>query len=149
MFDDFNELYQQAILDRSAHPVHGRRLADFDATARGDNPMCGDRIQVWVRRDAAGRVAETGFEARGCKLSVASADLMADVVTGADAQEVHALFEGFEHLIKNRDCDCGEKLEMLRPLGGVREFPSRIRCTTLPWSALIAALEGREEAGRE
>ncbi len=82
MFDDLRDLYQETILERSRHPRHGKRPASFDATARGNNPMCGDRCQVFVRSADDGRIEEVGFEARGCAISLASADLMADAVAG-------------------------------------------------------------------
>ena len=92
-FDDVRDLYQEVILDHGRRPRYGRRLAAFDATAKGDNPMCGDRVQVFVRYDTDGRVLETGFEARGCAISIASADLMSEVVRGKSRNEVRTMFE--------------------------------------------------------
>ena len=71
-FDDLRDLYQEVILDHGRRPRHARRLEDFDATAKGDNPMCGDRIEVWVKYAPDGTIADTGFDARGCAISVAS-----------------------------------------------------------------------------
>ena len=79
-FDDLRDLYQEVILDHGRRPRHARRLESFDATAKGDNPMCGDRIEVWVKYAPDGTIADTGFQARGCAISVASADLMAETV---------------------------------------------------------------------
>ena len=81
--DDFADLYQEVILDHGRNPRHGKRLAAFDVTAKGDNPMCGDRVQVWVKldNDAIGAI---GFEARGCAISIASADLMVEAVAPDD-----------------------------------------------------------------
>ncbi len=79
-FDDLRDLYQEVILDHGRHPRHARRLEAFDATAKGDNPMCGDRMEVLVKYAPDGTIADTGFEARGCAISVASADLMAETV---------------------------------------------------------------------
>jgi nitrogen fixation NifU-like protein len=154
MFDDLRDLYQEVILDHGRRPRHARRLEAFDVTAKGDNPMCGDRVQVWVRRDADGRIAETGFEARGCAISVASADLMAEVVSGRSDEDVRALAEKFRELARTGTTDAqtdaqDEALERLRPLAGVHEFPSRVKCATLPWHALLAALQGRSEASSE
>jgi nitrogen fixation NifU-like protein len=80
-FDDLRNLYQKAILDHGRNPRNGMRLKDFDATAKGDNPMCGDRVQVWIKLKAD-TVCNVGFEARGCAISIASADLMAATVQG-------------------------------------------------------------------
>ncbi len=148
MFDDLRDLYQETILERSRHPRHGKRPAAFDATARGNNPMCGDRCQVFVRRDSDGRIAEIGFEARGCAISLASADLMADAVAGLDAEQAHALSRQFQALARTGEGD-GEQLDPLLPLAGVHEYPSRVKCATLPWHALIAALDGDKEASSE
>jgi nitrogen fixation NifU-like protein len=149
MFDDLRDLYQEVILDHGRKPRHGRRLAAFDASAKGDNPMCGDRVEVFVKLDAAGRVAQTGFEARGCAISVASADLMADAVNGLTAPEVGTLSEQFIEMARTGEAREGDALTALRPLAGVHEFPSRVKCATLPWHALRAALDRTQEANSE
>jgi nitrogen fixation NifU-like protein len=149
MFDELRDLYQELILDHGRHPRHGRRLAAFDVTARGDNPMCGDRVQVWVRYGDANTIEATGFEARGCAISVASADLMAESVAGMAAPEVRTVFDAFRTLVTTGDCPACAALEALRPLAGVHEYPSRVKCATLPWHALMAALDGTREASSE
>ena len=148
MFDDLRDLYQETILDRGRHPRHGVRPAAFDATAKGDNPMCGDRCQVFVRRDDGGRIADIGFEARGCAISIASADLMADAVCGLDSGAARALAGKFAELARTGQADAAE-LETLRPLAGVHDYPSRVKCATLPWYALVAALDGDKEGSSE
>ncbi len=150
MFEDLRDLYQEVILDHGRRPRHGARLAAFDATAKGDNPMCGDRVQVFVRRDGAGRIAEVGFEARGCAISIASADLMAETVAGLSAGEAQALAARFRDMARSGE-GAGDDaaIERLRPLAGVHEFPSRVKCATLPWHALLAALDGKGEASSE
>ena len=143
-FDELRDLYQRAILERGRAPRHGRRLDAFDATASGDNPMCGDRCAVFVRRDA-GRVAEVGFEARGCAISVASADLMAEAVVGLSRAEANTRAEGLRRMVRvGHSIDAA--LAPLKPLSGVHEFPSRIKCAMLPWDALLAALAEGEPA---
>ncbi|WP_428487960.1 Fe-S cluster assembly sulfur transfer protein SufU [Rhodopila sp.] len=151
--DDFADLYQEVILDHGRRPRHAQRLAAFDATAKGDNPMCGDRVQVWVAFDAD-TVKQVGFEARGCAISVASADLMAETVQGRGKTDTKTLFAAFRDMARTGTCpDCGpalaEPLERLAPLSGVHEYPSRVKCATLPWHALIAALDGTKEASSE
>jgi nitrogen fixation NifU-like protein len=148
MFDDLRDLYQEVILDHGRHPRHGRRLAAFDATAKGDNPMCGDRVQVFVRRDADGRVAEAGFEARGCAISIASADLMAEVVAGLAPADIRDMARRFIAMARTGEGD-DDAMERLRPLAGVHEYPSRVKCATLPWHALLAAISGQAEATSE
>ena len=153
-FDDLRDLYQDVILDHGRRPRHGTRLADFDATAKGDNPMCGDRVQVWVKFSPSGSIAATGFEARGCAISVASADLMAETVRGRSPADAKALFAAFRNMVRTGECAAcaaalAEPLERLKPLSGVHEYPSRVKCATLPWHALNAALEGAQEASSE
>lgn len=152
-FDDLRDLYQEVILDRGRRPRHAKRLDDFDATARGDNPMCGDRVQIWVKT-IADKIDRVGFEARGCAISIASADLMAETVQGKSKADTEALFEGFRTMARTGSCpDCknelAEPLELLAPLSGVHEYPSRVKCATLAWHALIAALDGSKEASSE
>jgi nitrogen fixation protein NifU and related proteins len=152
--DDFRELYQEVILDHGRKPRYGKRLAAYDVTAKGDNPMCGDRIEVFVKLADDGTIAETGFEARGCAISVASADLMAETVQGRGKADTRALFETFRDLVRTGTCpehDAGldESLERLAPLSGVHEYPSRVKCATLAWHALVSALEGKKEASSE
>jgi nitrogen fixation NifU-like protein len=141
MFDEVRDLYQQVIMEHGRSPRHMRRLEPFDGAAKGDNPMCGDRVEVRVRL-AGGRITETGFEARGCAISIASADLMAETVAGRSPDEVRALSGQFRDMVRTGSCpDCTAELEALRPLSGVHEYPSRLKCATLPWDALLNALE--------
>jgi nitrogen fixation protein NifU and related proteins len=145
MFDEVRDLYQQVILDHGRNPKHMHRLEPFDRAAKGDNPMCGDRVEVRVRL-ADGRVAQAGFEARGCAISIASADLMAEAVAGQTPDEIRALSTRFRDMVRTGDCpDCKGYLLTLRPLSGVHEYPSRLKCATLPWDALLSALENDHE----
>jgi nitrogen fixation NifU-like protein len=152
-FDDLRDLYQEVILDHGRKPRYATRLDAFDATAKGDNPMCGDRVQVWVKL-GADTIDRVGFEARGCAISVASADLMAETVQGRDKADTKALFEAFRTMARTGTCpECAaqlaEPMERLAPLSGVHEYPSRVKCATLPWHALVAALDGSKEASSE
>jgi len=152
-FDDLRDLYQEVILDHGRKPRHALRLDTFDATAKGDNPMCGDRVQVWVKF-AAESIDQIGFEARGCAISVASADLMAETAQGRGKADTRALFEAFRDMARTGVCshcppELAEPLDRLAPLSGVHEYPSRVKCATLPWHALIAALDGTKEASSE
>ena len=99
-FSDLRDLYQEVILDQGRHPRHAKRPAEFDAAAKGDNPMCGDRVQVFVKYGPDKSIAETGFEARGCAISIASADLMAETVAGRSESDVRALFTAFRELAR-------------------------------------------------
>ena len=148
MFDDLRDLYSEAILAHGKSPRHASAPAGFDGSARGDNPMCGDRITVFVRRGAGGLDA-AGFEARGCELVKASADMMCDAVPGRAAVEIAGIVSEVEAMARSgqmpewasRGCAHCDALDALRPLSAVHEFPSRIRCVTLPWTTLAAALQ--------
>ncbi|HBK07514.1 MAG TPA: SUF system NifU family Fe-S cluster assembly protein [Acetobacteraceae bacterium] len=152
-FDDLRDLYQEVILDHGRRPRHAVRLEDFDTTAKGDNPMCGDRVQVWVKFDSD-TIGRVGFEARGCAISIASADLMAETVQHRTKADTRKLFESFREMARTGTCPAcdaalDEPIERLKPLAGVHEYPSRVKCATLPWHALIAALNGAKEASSE
>ena len=149
MFDDVRDLYSAEIRAHGRSPAHAQRPAAFDASAKGDNPMCGDRVQVFVRRDD-GRVAEAGFEARGCEITVASADLMCEAVRGQPVDGIRALSEQVAAMARTGRCEeCEEALRRLQPLSAVHEYPSRVKCVTLPWHALLAALHGEKDATSE
>nr|WP_198369096.1 SUF system NifU family Fe-S cluster assembly protein [Roseomonas rosulenta] len=154
MFDDLRDLYQEVILDHGRKPRNFRRLEDATATARGDNPMCGDRIELFLRTTPDHRIEDAAFQGRGCAISTASASLMTEVVKGKTAEEARALGAAFRELAMTGTCpDCGaalaEDMERLAPLSGVHEFPSRVKCATLAWHALNAALDGTKEASSE
>ncbi len=148
-FDDVRDLYNATIMERGRRPQHMRRLEAFDATAKGDNPMCGDRVQVWVKLDG-GAIAATGFEARGCEISKAAADLMVEAVAGRTADETRQIFAAFHTLARTGACaDCAAALAPMAPLAAVHEYPSRVKCATLPWHALLAALDGKSSSTSE
>lgn len=149
-FTDLRELYQGVILDRSRNPRHMHALDPCDARASGDNPMCGDEVDVRLRLSSDLTITDAAFEARGCAISMASADLMSEVVRGRSAHEVRDLAEKFETLVRTGDTQVQDAaLEKLRPLSGVSEYRSRVKCATLPWHALIAALDGARAGVKE
>ncbi|RKK02562.1 SUF system NifU family Fe-S cluster assembly protein [Pseudoroseomonas wenyumeiae] len=151
MFDDLRDLYQEVILDHGRKPRNFRRLEDANRYARGDNPMCGDRMELWVKLDDGGRIADTGFQGRGCAISMASASLMTETVRGKTAAEAHELGEKFRALAMTGTCpECeaslADDMERLQVLGGVSEYPSRVKCATLAWHTLNNALDNKQEA---
>ena len=150
MFDDLRDLYQEVILDHGRKPRNFRRLEDADRAARGDNPMCGDRLELFLKLAPDGSIADAAFQGRGCAISTASASLMTETVKGKTAAQAHALSDRFRELAMTGTCpDCGadlsEEMERLQPLSGVHEFPSRVKCATLAWHTLRTALEGRQD----
>ena len=149
-FDDVRDLYQNIILDRGRNPHHMHRMEPFDACAAGENPMCGDQVEVRVRFGPGSVVSEAAFEARGCAISMASADLMAEVVRGRDADAIRSLAADFGALARNgASASADPAMATLQPLSGVSEYRSRVKCATLPWSALIAALDGAKETSHD
>jgi nitrogen fixation NifU-like protein len=145
-FDDVRDLYQEVILDRGRNPRHMHRMEVFDGKGAGDNPMCGDQVEVRVLFAADGAVADAAFEARGCAISLASADLMAEAVRGLDSARIRVLATSFNMLARTGKLpEEAPELRTLQVLAGVSEYPSRVKCATLPWSALIAALDARRE----
>jgi nitrogen fixation NifU-like protein len=149
-FTDVSDLYQDVILRHARQPGHMLRPLEFDASASGDNPMCGDRCHVFVRYAPDGSAGEIGFEARGCAISMASADLMAETATGRAPNAIRALAADFMALVRTGATDRDDlAMEQLKPLSGVSGYPSRIKCATLPWAALLAALDGATEATSE
>ncbi len=149
-FDDVRDLYQTIILDRGRNPQHMHRMEPYDACAAGENPLCGDQVEVRVRFAAGTTIAEAAFEARGCAISMASADLMAEVVQGRDAEAVRSLAADFGALARSgTTASTDPAMAALQPLSGVSEYRSRVKCATLPWSALIAALDGAKETSHD
>ena len=111
--------------------------------------MCGDRVTVWLKYAPDGSIAETGFDARGCEISKASADLMVEAVQGQAPADTRAMFERFRQMAQSGECPSCAAFEPLKPLAAVHAYPSRIKCATLPWHALLAALEGANNATSE
>ncbi|OYV51339.1 MAG: SUF system NifU family Fe-S cluster assembly protein [Acidocella sp. 20-58-15] len=130
------ELYQTLIMDRTKNPRHAGKPAKFDLEGHGDNPMCGDRIHVYVADDGM----RVNHESRGCAIMIASAELMADAVAGLTPDEISERRKAFEAMVNSGTPN--PVLGDLNALSGVSEYRSRIRCATLPWSALSEALEG-------
>jgi nitrogen fixation NifU-like protein len=142
---ELRDLYQELILDHSRNPHHFRRPERANREAEGYNPLCGDQYTVALELDGE-RVRDAGFEGLGCAISKASASLMTSAVIGKSRAEVEKLFNEFHGLLTS-DAPADERaLGKLAAFAGVREFPVRVKCATLPWHTLLAALAGRKEA---
>lgn len=141
---ELRDLYQDVILDHSKHPRNFGRLDPPAREARGNNPLCGDRVTVYLTLDGE-RVADIRFEAKGCAISVASASMMTELIKGRTLEEVRALFARFHEAVTAKaapDAAALEALDGLAALTGVREFPTRVKCATLAWHAMTSALDG-------
>jgi nitrogen fixation NifU-like protein len=142
---DLRDLYQEVILDHSKHPRNFGKLTGANRQARGNNPLCGDRITLALKLEDD-RIADAKFEAKGCAISVAAASMMTELIKGKTADEARRLFKQFHGLVTGTSADGGgEEMDRLAALSGVRDFPSRIKCATLPWHALTAALDGKQD----
>ncbi|HEY2446120.1 MAG TPA: SUF system NifU family Fe-S cluster assembly protein [Rhizomicrobium sp.] len=143
MDESLRELYQEVILDHSRHPRHFGPLEDATHRGEGYNPLCGDRVKVYLHVDRDGRIEDVSFEGRGCAISQASASLMTDLVKGRSVEESRELMNGFLHLVKGENADglAGEDREHLDVMAGVSAYPMRIKCATLAWHTMRSALE--------
>jgi nitrogen fixation protein NifU and related proteins len=137
---ELRDLYRDVILDHNRHPRNTGRLEHPDAQAEGHNPLCGDRLTLDVRL-AGDRIDDVRFEARGCAISRASASLMSEAVKGKDRASVRRLFESVHALLTDPNATPATDLGKLAALSGVREFPARVKCASLCWHTLNAALE--------
>jgi nitrogen fixation NifU-like protein len=143
-FGDLGDLYQELILDHCRHPRNFRAMPDATRSVEGDNPLCGDRLRLYVRLDGE-RIADISFQGSGCAISVASASLLTERLNGATVAEANALFRTVHRLLTTLDSEVDEAaLGELAALAGVRQYPMRVKCATLSWHALKAALH--EEA---
>ncbi len=139
---DLRDLYQEVILDHSKTPRQFRAMDDADRTAEGYNPLCGDKITVYLRTDGE-RVEEVTFQGSGCAISTASASMMAQALAGRSVEEVQKISRTFQDLVTGKlDIDAAsERLGKLAIFAGVSRFPVRVKCATLCWHTLRAALQ--------
>jgi len=138
---DLRDLYQEVILDHNRAPRNFGPLPSANRKAEGHNPLCGDRVSVFVQVEN-GRIADIAFQGAGCAISTASASLMTEALKGKSVAEARSLFHGFHDLLTaNGDADGLGKLAVF---AGVREYPIRIKCATLAWHAVQAALDQQD-----
>lgn len=143
MSSDLRDLYQEIIVDHSKRPRNFRAL-EHGRSVEGFNPLCGDRITVYL--DVANdKVDDVAFQGNGCAISTASASVMTESVKGKSTAEVHALFAKFHRLITQGEGADDPELGKLAVFAGVSEFPSRVKCATLPWHTLEAVVKGDVE----
>ena len=143
---ELSDLYQEVILDHNRRPRNFGTLAEATRIANGHNPLCGDRLKLYLRLEGE-RIADISFEGSGCAISKASASLMTDAVKGGSIVDALALFDRFRQVVTTPvDQPIDEaSVGKLAVLAGVREFPARVKCASLAWHTLKAALEGEDE----
>ncbi|WP_193370504.1 Fe-S cluster assembly sulfur transfer protein SufU [Pelagibius marinus] len=156
MDDLLRDLYQEVILDHGKHPRNLRHPEGANRQARGYNPLCGDQVTIYLVEDEDGRIADVAFEGKGCAISMASASMMTEVLRGKTEAEARRLFDDFHRLctedgftLDQAYAEDREALERLQVLSGVRAFPVRVKCATLAWHAMTAALDGEGQATTE
>ncbi len=156
--DDLRSLYQDIILDHGKHPRNQRQVERATCKAQGNNPMCGDKVSVSARVSDAGVIEDLAFEGRGCAISIASASMMTSALQGQSLTSARKLFAAVQGLCTGktepaaakRDVpELGDAVDQLAALSGVRQFPTRVKCATLPWHALMSCLDGGGTATTE
>jgi nitrogen fixation NifU-like protein len=145
---DLKDLYQEVILDHNKRPRNFRALEQPSHKAEGYNPLCGDRLNLFVKVEG-NLITDVGFEGSGCAISKASASLMTDAIKGRTVEEARALFERFHRMVTTPPDMGVEDMGKLSVLSGVREFPVRVKCASLAWHTLKAALEREAIASTE
>ncbi len=143
--NELRDLYQELILDHNRSPRNCRPMEDANHHAEGYNPLCGDRVTVYLHTEGD-VIEDVSFQGSGCAISTASASLLTESLRGKTREEALKLFDRFQGLVTgNADGDLGSSLGKLTVFSGVCEFPARVKCATLVWHTLRAALEEREE----
>ncbi len=147
---EINELYQEVILDHNKNPRNFREIADANRKADGNNPLCGDELKVFLELEDE-KVKDVSFVGSGCAISKASASMMTQMVKGKTLTEAETLFDEFHRMVLGELDEEAEKnsLGKLKIFAGVREFPARVKCASLSWHTMHAALHGEAEVSTE
>ena len=147
---ELNDLYQEVILDHNKNPRNFREIENADKSADGNNPLCGDALRVYLTMEDD-RVKDVAFKGSGCAISKASASMMTQAVKGKTKAEADVMFAEFRQMVMGEmDTEQEENsLGKLKIFAGVREFPARVKCASLSWHTVHAALAGEETASTE
>ena len=147
---DLKQLYQDIILEHGKSPRNLGKCEGYSHEAKGYNPLCGDKVHVYLKLDNAKKVESLTFEGDGCAISLASASIMTELVKGKSFEEAKEIMDAFLNMIKNTSeiqtnhLDEDEKIKLMS-LSGVKKFPMRVKCATLSWHTLNSAIKGKEE----
>ena len=147
---NLKELYQEIILDHGKNPRNLRRTENFNKDAKGHNPLCGDKVHVYLKLNENKKVEDISFEGQGCAISMASASIMTDLVKGKEEFEVKEIVNDFLEMIKEKDQLNSNILNeddrtKLMCLSGVKQYPMRVKCATLSWHTLTTAIDKSQE----
>ena len=147
---NLRELYQEIILDHGKNPRNLRRTENFNKDAKGHNPLCGDKVHVYLKLNENKKVEDVSFEGQGCAISMASASIMTDLVKGKEEYEVKEIVNDFLDMIKEKDqlnsniLNEDDKTKLMC-LSGVKQYPMRVKCATLSWHTLTSAIDKSQE----
>ena len=147
---NLKELYQEIILDHGKNPRNLRKTENFNKDAKGHNPLCGDKVHVYLKLNENKKVEDISFEGQGCAISMASASIMTDLVKGKEEHEVKEIVNDFLDMIKEKDHLNNNILheddkKKLMCLSGVKQYPMRVKCATLSWHTLTSAINNTQE----
>lgn len=143
---NLKELYQEIILDHGKNPRNLRKAENFNKDAKGHNPLCGDKVHIFLKLNENKKVEDISFEGQGCAISMASASIMTDLLKGKEEKEVKEIVEDFLGMIKEKDeiktklLKDDEKTKLMC-LSGVKQYPMRVKCATLSWHTLTSAID--------
>ena len=140
------DLYQEILLEHNSRPRNFRKLEDADRTADGYNPLCGDKVELFIKLEDD-VISDVGFQGHGCAISRASASMLTQSVKGRSVEKAHEIFEAFHNMLVDPSAEVDyDLLDDLESLSGVSDYPTRIKCAVLAWHTLRAALDGQSEA---
>ena len=146
MFDDLRDLYQEVIFDHNRNPRNFRIIENADRQVDGFNPLCGDKLTLFLNIQDD-KISDASFQGSGCAISTASVSLMTEIVKGKTEAEANTLFKQFHAMTTGKEQDVDlEAIGKLAVLAGVREYPARVKCATLAWHTLDAALKNKENS---
>ena len=147
---DLKDLYQEIILDHGKNPRNLGKFDNYNKDAKGNNPLCGDNVHIYLRLNENKKVEDIAFEGHGCAISMASASIMTDMVRGKEEKEVKEIVTDFLGMIKEKDSletnilKDDEKTKLMS-LSGVKQYPMRVKCATLSWHTLTSALDNSDQ----
>ena len=147
---NLKELYQELILDHGKNPRNLKKTENFNKDAKGHNPLCGDKVHIYLKLNENKKVEEASFEGSGCAISMASASIMTELVKGKEVNDVKELIKDFLEMIKEKNALKSNNLSedektKLMCLSGVKQYPMRVKCATLSWHTLISAFSDKEQ----
>ena len=147
---NLKELYQEIILEHGKNPRNLRKTENFNKDAKGHNPLCGDKVHIFLKLNENKKVEDISFEGQGCAISMASASIMTGLVKGKEENEVKEIIKDFLEMIKEKESLNSKLLEedektKLMCLSGVKQYPMRVKCATLSWHTLSSALDNSQE----